>query len=507
MSAELLPIIAVAAILASAVFELGLTLAAAWRFRTVMALTGLLLIVSGTAGLLAARLDWWTVLVAALSGYRAVNLARILENRLQEMYARHAVRRTGLWLVGAQLLSLLSVWLTTAGLLPDTKHLLVTLAGVQLAGALLSRHTIRRQLRTTAVAPGRRKVIASDARASALPSLTVAIPARNEDVQLEACINSVLSSNYPKLEVIVLDDCSQDRTSDIIRSFAQAGVRFVRGSQPHDGWLAKNQAYDRLAKEASGSILLFCGVDVRFQPDSIRQLVTVMLKRDKSMVSLLPLNPLPRRLPLVQAMRYFWEMAPPRRSFNRPPVLSTCWLVTKASLRRSGGFAAVRRSVTPEAHFAKAAIRQEAYGFIRSDARLGVTSEKTPREQFDTAVQTRYPQLRRRPEMVLAVAALELALFIAPLLVATYAASTLHPGLFVTAMAALLLQTASFARLQRAVFPRAGWQARLMFVPAIISDIALLHYSMYKYEFSEVYWKGRNVCYPVMRVEPQLPDS
>lgn len=503
MLQNLLPWIASAAIIASIGFELGLTLRAAWRFRMVAALTALLLLGFGTAGLLLARLDVWTVLVVLVGAYRAFNLARVLQNRLQAVYARHAVRRTGVWLASFQLLLLTVALAAINGWPPAAKPLFISLAGLQLAAAIVQRQIMRRQLRTTAIAPGRRKLAKLDA--GTLPSLTVAIPARNEDDQLEACITSILASDYPKLEVIVLDDCSQDRTPDIIRGFAQAGVRFVRGSQPHDGWLAKNQAYERLTKEASGSLILFCGVDIRFQRDSISQLVAALLQRRKAMLSLLPLNPLPRRLPLVQAMRYYWEMAPPRRYFNRPPVLSSCWLIAKSSLRQAGGFAAVRRSVTPEAHFAKLAISQDAYGFIRSDARLGVSSEKTPAEQLDTAVQTRYPQLRRRPELVMVAAALEVALYITPLVVALYAASTLHLALFITAFTALLLQTTSFAKLQRAAFPRAGWQARLMFLPAVVSDIVLLHYSMYKYEFSEVYWKGRNVCYPVMHVEPQLP--
>jgi len=73
------------------------------------------------------------------------------------------------------------------------------------------------------------------------------------------------SHDYPKLEIIVLDDCSQNKhTPEIIRSFAHDGVRFIQGEHPKPTWLAKNQAYDRLAQESSGEFILFCGVDVRF---------------------------------------------------------------------------------------------------------------------------------------------------------------------------------------------------------------------------------------------------
>jgi hypothetical protein len=39
----------------------------------------------------------------------------------------------------------------------------------------------------------------------------------------------------------------------------------------------------------------------------------------------------------------------------------------------------------------------------------------------------------------------------------------------------------------------------------ILTDIWMLHYSMWKYEFSEVDWKGRNICVPAMHVVKHLP--
>src|SRR5690606_10627587 len=59
-----------------------------------------------------------------------------------------------------------------------------------------------------------------------LPTVSVCIPARNETNALEDCLRSMLANDYPKLEILVLDDCSQDRTAEVIKSFAHAGVRF-----------------------------------------------------------------------------------------------------------------------------------------------------------------------------------------------------------------------------------------------------------------------------------------
>lgn len=485
---------------ATVALELLITIRPVWKFRRPLATVCMFLVSFATAGLLMQGPDLLAVTIAVVSAYRAFNLARVMEDRMHEQFARHMVRRTTLWLGLAQLAVFISDWTgATEGL--QTVQVLYAMAGIQLIIALLMSWTFVRQLRASAPRHDPPSIVDRT-----LPSVTVAVPARNEDAQLEACLTSILASDYPKLEVIVLDDCSQDRTPDIIRSYAHAGVRFIRGSEPHDGWLAKNQAYDRLYEEASGSMILFCGVDVRFDRFSIRQLVLDMRGRKKSMMSVMPLNPGVRTVPLVQAMRYYWEMVPPRRLFRRPPVLSSCWIVEKAMLARTGGFPAVRRSITPEAHFAKAAIQDDAYSFIRSDARLGITSQKQSQDQYDTALQTRYPQMHRRPEVVLAVAASEAGLLVTPLAVAVYALVTLDLPLLLPVALAFALQVMIYVRLQSAVFPD-GRHRYLSFVPAVFADIALLHYSMYRYEFSEVYWKGRNVCYPVMHATPNLPKQ
>jgi hypothetical protein len=56
-----------------------------------------------------------------------------------------------------------------------------------------------------------------------------------------------------------------------------------------------------------------------------------------------------------------------------------------------------------------------------------------------------------------------------------------------------------------AVFAREHWTFALLFPFAVLSDVIMLHYSMRQYEFSEVIWKDRNICIPVMRAFPNLP--
>ena len=196
----------------------------------------------------------------------------------------------------------------------------------------------------------------------------------------------------------MLDDCSQNKhTPEIIRSFAHDGVRFMAGKAPPEQWLAKNYAYQQLAEAANGELLLFCGVDSPFEPDSLSAIVKTLLHKHKTMISIIPRNQLPARWSLlsllIQPSRYAWELALPRRLLERPPVLSTCWLITRKALEAAGGFAAVSHKGVPESYLARAtAAEQDGYSFLQADARLGVTCQKDLDEQRATAIRTRYPQ-------------------------------------------------------------------------------------------------------------------
>jgi hypothetical protein len=108
--------------------------------------------------------------------------------------------------------------------------------------------------------------------------------------------------------------------------------------------------------------------------------------------------------------------------------------------------------------------------------------------------------------LVLLVSLAELVLLIGPIIVGVTALFTVEGWTVeILALAAFLLQVVLYAMLEMALFSRRQLLPLLAFPIAVIGDVVLLNCSMYKYEFSEVIWKGRNVCLPVMRVIPRLP--
>ena len=451
-----------------------------------------------TSLLLVIRLDWHLVwVIVPLLAFRLLNATRIFEGRMHAKYLHHAAFRTSSFLFAFHIVG---IWAVIV--LLRIPILLPTLVG-QLLLSVIALATVLRAVRKLSFKMPEKYLADRD-----LPTVTVAIPARNETQDLEDCVRSVLASDYPKLEVLVLDDCSQgSRTAEIIRSFAHDGVRFIKGREPDDRWLAKNQAYEELYKNSSGKLMLFCGVDVRFGTGSIRAMVNLLHARQKEMISVLPLRVAGELTnTLFQPMRYWWELALPRRLFNRPPVLSTCWMITKESLHKMGGFAAVSRNITPERYFARELVKTDAYSFVRNSEDIDVRTQKSMTEQRATTVRLRYPQLHKRPENVFLLVLLEIYLFVGPLICLLGALAYGHYDLsFFLPLISLLLLLVTHLTILQMTNPANIGIAILTFPSAIVTEIAMNLYSMLKYEFGTVEWKDRNICIPVMHVIPHLP--
>jgi glycosyltransferase involved in cell wall biosynthesis len=340
-----------------------------------------------------------------------------------------------------------------------------------------------------------------------LPTLSVCIPARNETEQLEICINSLLASRYPKLEIIVLDDCSNDSTPDIVKKFAHDGVRFISGSKPDESWMPKNQAYQRLLDSSLGQIVVFCGVDTRFAPHTFNKLIGLMLSNNLDMISVLPQRLKNSGLSsIIQPMRYWWELALPRGLINSPPVLSTCWAINGHELKKIGGFKSAKNSVLPERHIAKSFMKNGKYMFIKSSDLIDVQTVKPVKDQRQTAVRVRYPQVHKRPELVMSILAMEVTALILPYIL--FISGVLNQNLTVTVLSliAIVFNTVSHLIITYVSNPSNIPISMFNYPVVILTEIYLGLESMIRYEFYKVDWKDRNICLPVMQVSPKLPD-
>jgi chlorobactene glucosyltransferase len=100
------------------------------------------------------------------------------------------------------------------------------------------------------------------------PSLSVVVPARDEERTIERCVRSLLAQTLADVELIVVDDRSTDRTGAILADLARedARLRVVRGEPLPDGWVGKPWALAQGARAARGAWLLFTDADTWHAP-------------------------------------------------------------------------------------------------------------------------------------------------------------------------------------------------------------------------------------------------
>jgi len=325
-----------------------------------------------------------------------------------------------------------------------------------------------------------------------LPSVSVCIPARNEQHALTDCLQRVLASTYEKLEIIVLDDVSGDDTSALIKSFASEGVRFVQGSKLTPGWLGKNHALQGLLEEASGSYVLFLDVDTVLAPKAIEHMVRYSLSHRASMVSVLPRREDGWRASIIASpLRYFWELIFFRRLW--PASASNAWLIQrKVLLNKFDGFKSFKNTVQPEAKIAAELAQTNEYRFVVGSKSFGVAYEKKWRSQLVSSVRLLYPVLGKKP-LLAAMALIDLAILTIPFV--TLAVALCGVQLSTTLIVVNGLVALGFCALYGTytyrVWNRAWYLGAIAWPIIVIQEITLVAASIIQYNRRTVRWKGR----------------
>ena len=122
------------------------------------------------------------------------------------------------------------------------------------------------------------------------PLISVLIPARDEETNIEACLASLRQQDYPRFEILVLDDASTDNTADIVAGIAaeDSRVRLLHGKPLPSGWAGKPFACHQLAREAKGTWLLFTDADTVHAPTVLRYVLGTALGSNAALISGFP---------------------------------------------------------------------------------------------------------------------------------------------------------------------------------------------------------------------------
>ena len=195
------------------------------------------------------------------------------------------------------------------------------------------------------------------------PFVSVLIPARDEAVIIGDTVRRFLTQDYPRFEVILLDDASTDNTPSLAREAAAGDprLRVVCGEPLPPGWAGKNWACQQLSALASGELLVFSDADVRWEAGGLSAVVACLQRYRADTFTVWPTQEtvtwaerLVVPLMMFSIISYLPEIAVrkiPWASFAA--ANGQCLAFRREAYKKIGGHAAVKNEIVEDIVLAK----------------------------------------------------------------------------------------------------------------------------------------------------------
>jgi hopene-associated glycosyltransferase HpnB len=198
------------------------------------------------------------------------------------------------------------------------------------------------------------------------PRVLAVIPARDEASTIGQTVRSLLGQDYPGLDLIVVDDGSQDGTAEAAKEAAgnaRNRLTVLRGQPLPPGWTGKVWAQKQginAAQARAPKYLLLTDADIVYAPGALRRLVTCAESGRSVLTSLmvkLNCESLAERT-FIPAFVFFFQMLYPFAWVNRPEHATAaaaggCMLVHNGALDESGGIDAIRSALIDDCALAR----------------------------------------------------------------------------------------------------------------------------------------------------------
>ena len=326
--------------------------------------------------------------------------------------------------------------------------------------------------------------------------VSVIIPARNEEVSLSACLQSLVTQNGVPFEIIVVNDHSIDRTREIATSFSSNGVRVIEASPLPPGWTGKNNAVSAGSRIARGEWLLFTDADTIHLPGSVARSLGEAIRNGAALLSYSP----------EQLVKSFWEKAIMPVIFAelaasfRPSQVSDpnssaaaangqYILITREAYDAVGGHAAIAGNLLEDVALAGAVKRSGRKIFFRYGGDALRTRMYRSFAQLREGWTKNLALLFPSPSRLATLRALEFVLIVASLAISVVSALREHKQPAVVAGVLCVILYAFFlARIRRAHFSREANVLALFGLPLFSY---LLLRSKKVHAKGNVHWKGR----------------
>lgn len=204
----------------------------------------------------------------------------------------------------------------------------------------------------------------SKTSSESVPLISLIIPARNEAQRIGACIESLKSQTYPRMEILIVDDYSTDDTVKISKDIIGSDTRFrvldlkaVRKEKPGD-WFGKSNAVQEGSKQASGEWLVFLDADVVLTSEVVEKSVAFVSENKLDLLSGIPyfscdsfwtkvVQPIPLQLVLLNLFHV-------NKPESRVAFAFGCFILIRRSVfDKIGGYEQVKEYIADDAELAK----------------------------------------------------------------------------------------------------------------------------------------------------------
>ena len=339
------------------------------------------------------------------------------------------------------------------------------------------------------------------------PTVWAVVPARDEAEAIALSLTSLLSQNYSgKFSVVLVDDNSSDRTSEIAQATAtklgkRENLKIIAGKPLAAGWKGKLWAMQQgveYAQAQAPDYILFTDADIEHDLDNLRQLVTKAETENLDLVSLMVLlrcQSFWEKL-LIPAFVFFFQKLYPFPWVNSPnksiaAAAGGCVLISNQTLTSIGGIAAIKDALIDDCSLAQAVKSQGNNIWLGlSETTISLRGYNNLTVIWDTIARTAYTQLNYSPLLLVGtLIGMTLVYLVAPIYLMI---GILTSNWLVVAISTLtwLLMTCAYVptiKLYKRLIIWALWLPAIAFLYTLMTIDSAVKY----YQGQGGAWKGR----------------
>ena len=317
--------------------------------------------------------------------------------------------------------------------------------------------------------------------------ISILIPARNEARNLEKLLPSLLAQDAVNLEIIVLNDRSEDDTSAVLENFPQ--IKVLEGLPLPNDWLGKNWACHQLSKAATGDVLIFTDADTTWQSFTANAIAANLeIQKADALCAWAaqevtdPISRLIQPLQQWSLLAFLPLFFVPLRTFAVAVAANgQCLAFTREVYTRIGGHEAVKRSVIEDMALARA-VKHKKGKFLLLNGANAISTKMygSSEEAFEGYAKNVYP----------AFGATKIAFF---------AATTFNLGFYLLPWLLLPFWNFAWLAILCSMLPRVISDTRNKYDPlyTILHPIGIAVWaligleSLRRFRAGKVTWKGR----------------